>query len=316
MSKNTKKRIIVFGANGNLGREVVRIFRDHKYDTAAYSHEAAPVESDNARRIICTEKKQTNVKDTIINGKAALVVNCAAYNDVEGAETKLGRYSAYSVNAHGPANLALVCSVCGIPFVHVSTDYVFSSHDYVDGFNEDVVPWPRTVYGKSKWLGEKNVLEICPNSWVFRTSGVFGRHLEGFPSRLLSHLGKGQDLCLAIDSAYCPTYAPDLARVILEAFRKKIPFGVYHAAGEVISPFVFAQEILDVRVPVADDKPIGKINAVAFADANRDCAPRPQFSVLSCEKLKQAGITPPRGWAILIGGTEDAKMLYKEVCEE
>lgn len=305
MSKNTKKRIIVFGANGNLGREIVRLFREHKYDTANYTHESAPIESDNARRIICTEKKQTNMKDTIINGKAALVVNCAAYNDVEGAETKLGRYSAYSVNAHGPANLALACSVCEIPFVHISTDYVFGNgsnvdgFDYVDGFNENIGPWPQTVYGKSKWLGEKNVLEICPNSWIFRTSGVFGRHLEGFPSRLLSHLGKGQDLCLAIDSAYCPTYAPDLARVIFESFRKNIPFGVYHAAGEVISPFVFATEILNVRIPVADDKPIGKILAVAFSAANNGRAPRPQFSVLSCEKLKQAGITPPRGWTIL-----------------
>jgi dTDP-4-dehydrorhamnose reductase len=305
MSKNnSNKRIIVFGASGVLGREVVRIFKEHKYTVRGYTHDS-PIESDRIRSIICTDTYGEDIKDRIINGKAALVVNCAAYNDVEEAETKLGRYKAYSVNTLGPTNIALACYIAGIPLVHISTDYVFNNFGGnvgVGGFDEHMYTDPQTVYGKSKVLGEKNVMEICQTSWIFRTSGVFGRHLEGFPSRLISHIGKGEDLCLAMDSAYCPTYAPELARVILEAFRKKILFGLYHAAGEEISPFMFAQEILKVQIPIMDDnKPMGKINAVVFSAANAGRAPRPQFSILNCNKLKQAGIVPPRGWTALTG---------------
>ncbi|MCG3203641.1 MAG: dTDP-4-dehydrorhamnose reductase [Elusimicrobia bacterium] len=203
-----------------------------------------------------------------------LVINTAAYNLVDQAEEE--PQQAYLGNKTGPELLAKWTSKAGIPLIHFSTDYVFdgtSSNPYT----ESSPTAPLSVYGKSKWEGEQAVFQENSRAIVVRTSWVFNVKGRNLALRLLA-LGDNVEIKVVSDQWGCPTYAPHLAKKILDMVENKSGPGLYHLAGggrttwfEFIRYFF---QMMDVKK---------KVHPVLSADFPRKAA-RPRFSVLKTEK--------------------------------
>ena len=162
------------------------------------------------------------------------IINAAAYTAVDQAEAEPAL--AFAVNRDGAAQLAAAAARSRIPFVHLSTDYVFDGHK-VSPYREDDPPAPLSVYGQSKLAGEEAVRETYPGSLVLRTSWVYSRHGHNFVRTML-HLAATRDVVRVVDDQHgAPTAAADLARAILDILTSPAAgeaAGLYHvtAAGE------------------------------------------------------------------------------------
>jgi len=290
--------ILVIGGAGKLGKAVMHegALRKHVL-MAPYHNRTIRFSLDITNHAECIQQIVEN------DWQPRLVINCSAYNNVDGAETGPGRSEAYATNSIGPANLASACALAKIPLVHVSTDYVFDGFDRGRGaaeliaYKEITYPNPLSQYGISKFLGEINVGTIQPESWVFRTSGLFGINGEGLPLTIFREMKKNRDLNFSCDSVFCPTWAPELARVIFDCVEKPVPFGIYHACGESCSPYALAN-----RVAACFDwsEHSFKINAVSMDEANKGrFAKRPRLAAMFCGKLIAAHVTPPQGITVI-----------------
>lgn len=178
------------------------------------------------------------------------IINCAAYNDVDGAESDWS--SCYNTNAFGPGNLALSAATCGAKLIHFSTNYVFSG---VDECVEYTTPYnPISAYGVSKKAGEVLVASMMRHQlndlYVIRTSWLFGYGgSKNFVSTMLKLMAKNEVLRVVNDQFGRPTFADDLADAALELAGipdNPHPYGIYHFANTgVMSWYEFAQQILD-----------------------------------------------------------------------
>lgn len=156
-----------------------------------------------------------------------------------------------SVNAIGAAVLAELCSGMGIRFIHISTDYVFSGSDGIASYHGGYSPYnftsPLNVYGKTKEIGERWVTGIDDQAVIIRTSGVYSEFGKNFAKTILSAAKSGQkEFSVVVDQISCPTYAPDLAKVIYEYGHGEFKqgSGVVHFAGdEGISWHEFAKRL-------------------------------------------------------------------------
>lgn len=164
-------------------------------------------------------------------GRPDAVINAAAWTAVDLAESH--RDAAWRANCDGPARLARRCAERDIPFIHVSTDYVFDGNKGAPYVETDP-PAPTGVYGASKLAGEKAVLEACPQAVILRTSWVFAATGRNFLRTMLDAGSRNPTLRVVSDQIGCPTAAPALARVILEVQARMAgaPGGIVHAAGE------------------------------------------------------------------------------------
>jgi len=190
-----------------------------------------------------TDKKA--VKEVINEVKPYFVVNCAAYTNVEKAEDD--RELAFKVNADAPKYMANVCSDLNISFMHISTDYVFGDNKE-DGYTEEYSHFnPLNVYGESKLKGELNVLESKPDSYIFRTSWLFGPNATNFIDKILKYAKELPELKVVTDEIGCPTYVKDLSEAMLLALDNQIVPGIYHlCSSNHISRYEFAKEILSL----------------------------------------------------------------------
>ena len=166
----------------------------------------------------------------------ALVVNAAAYTAVDRAETEAD--VALRANRDGPAALAGYCAGAGIPFIHISTDYVFDGRKGAPYVETDPTN-PTGVYGASKLAGERAVLAACPRAIILRTSWVYAAAGRNFVLTMLNARARTDRLRVVADQIGCPTTAPDLAEVILRIAARIGEHGwddryagVFHAAGE------------------------------------------------------------------------------------
>jgi dTDP-4-dehydrorhamnose reductase len=242
----------------------------------------------------CDIAARDDVVRTVAAHAPDLVINAAAYNAVDRAETEPDR--AFAVNAAGPAHLAFAARARAIPLVHVSTDYVF------DGgggrpWREDDEPRPLGVYGRSKREGECAVLASGATHLILRTSWLFTAHGENFVRTML-RLGAARDaLAVVADQIGCPTPAGDLAAFIAGTApglaAGTSPVGLYHFAGApAVSRYEFAQAIFARAGDLVPRPPsLRAITSAAFGAA----APRPAFSALDCRKTERTfAITMPR----------------------
>ncbi len=230
------------------------------------------------------------VKAAVFSCRPALIINAAAYTDVDGCETNVEQ--AFAVNAQGARNLAVVCSELDIPLVHISTDYVFDGTSSVP-YKELDRPNPHSVYGKSKWQGEQFVRELCPKHYIVRTSWLFGEHGKNFVSTML-RLGRERDeLGVVDDQMGSPTYTGDLAaaiRELVERHRTVGPaYGTYHVTNSgTCSWFELAREIFrQAGIGGVTVKPI------KTEELGRP-APRPANSVLDNGAWLRQGFVPLR----------------------
>ena len=217
------------------------------------------------------------------DGERGVLVNCAAYTNVERAEDEPDL--ALLVNERGAVNLARAAHENELSFVHVSTDFVF------DGFKEgayaeDNEPHPISVYGETKLAGEDSVLAENPDALVVRTAWVFGPGGANFPVKILEAARTRPELKVVTDEVGSPTYTIDLAAGIVGLLGKQAS-GIYHLAGAgSCSRLELAQEILKLA---GLETPIEPVTSDAFPTK----AARPLNSVLDCSKAAALGVTMP-----------------------
>lgn len=248
--------LLITGANGQLGRALLKIFPDSLALSSA--------------QLDITDLKA--VMDCVTKHDICTIINCAAYTKVDLAESQVEK--AWLVNHVGVANLART----GARVVHISTDFVFdgcANRAYI----ESDLTNPQSVYGKSKLAGEKELLEISPKSIVIRTSWLYSKVGNNFYTTMLKLGNKSSEIKVIDDQYGSPTNANDLAFVIASVINNKDAFGLYHYANNGVCSWAeFAQRImqhanLDCKVlPISTEE----YSAVAK---------RPKFSPLNSLKI-------------------------------
>lgn len=269
-----QSRMLVFGCAGMLGTALVALGHERGADVTGYGH--ADVDVSDVRAV-------ASAVERFAEGGDGIVLNAAAYNDVERAESEVGR--AFAVNGEGPAGMASAAREHGLRFVHVSTDYVFDGEHTIPYVEEDA-PNPLSAYGRSKLEGERGVAAAYPEALVVRTSWVFGEDGNCFPAKVLARARQGAEMRMVRDETSRPTYATHLAEGIL-GLSDAGAEGLFHLAGSGwCSRFDFAEEILRQAGIHVTLRPV---SASEFPTV----AGRPTWSVLDCGKAEGLGVALP-----------------------
>ncbi len=263
--------ILVTGAGGQLGTALTFLLekQGQKYEALG----RGDLDITNFARVV----ESTKVL------KPRLVINCAAYNDVDAAETHW--QDASNVNGLGVRNLAVACAECKVPLVHVSTDFVF------DGTKSEPYtiadkPHPINAYGKSKLFGETLLRSLTDRYYLVRTSWVFGRGTNNFMTKLFSWAANNDTLRIIDDQVSAPTAAIDLARALL-ALAVTGAYGLYHFhnLGQC-SKFQWAEYALRKTGWKGKLEPV----CSSFFDT---VAERPSYSVLDLFPISDRGFEIP-----------------------
>lgn len=267
---------LVTGAAGQLGHELVDLLAVAGDSTSVTGLTRADLDIADAEAVA-----------NAVEGHD-LVVNAAAWTDVDGAETD--EDAARAVNAAGPANLAAACARHGTRLVHVSTDYVFSG-DAAAPYPVNAPTAPRSAYGRTKLRGEQAVLSSGAEAYVVRTAWVYGEHGRNFVSTMLRLAAGDGPVDVVDDQRGSPTWAADLASGLVALGASAASPGIYHCtnAGDTtwygLARAVFAGAGVDperVRPTTTDRFPRP--------------APRPAYSVLAGDAWSDAGLTPLQPW--------------------
>lgn len=267
--------ILVTGSNGQLGSEIKELVRE----------DGILVQSPN--KFFFTNKNSLDITDLyaiyefVEQNSIHVIINCAAYTAVDKAE--IDESNANAINHLAVKNLALISKEKKIKFIHISTDYVFDGNNYKP-YIEDDTTHPQSVYGKTKLDGEKAMQEINPKgAIIIRTSWVYSSFGNNFVKTML-RLGKERDsLGVIYDQVGTPTYAADLAKVILEIIPKiqNSTLKIYNYSNEgVLSWYDFAKEIMRMA------KLECKLNPIETKEYPTP-ALRPHYSLLNKSKIKK-----------------------------
>ncbi|MHA0286151.1 dTDP-4-dehydrorhamnose reductase [Mycobacterium sp. C3-094] len=219
-----------------------------------------------------------------------VVVNCAAFTQVDQAEADPDR--AHAVNATGAGNVAAACARAGASLIHISTDYVFGASGARHPYDIDDDTGPLSVYGRTKLAGEHAVLAALPTAFVVRTSWVYeGAEGTDFVAGMRRSAAGTDTVDVVADQIGSPTYVGDLCAALLQIADGGVGGPILHAAnaGEA-SRFDQAQAVFaELGADPARVRPVG-------TDRHPRPAPRPSYSALSAAGSARAGLTPLRGW--------------------
>ncbi len=234
------------------------------------------------------------VRDVIAKLSPKVIINCAAWTDVDGAERD--EQSASRVNRDGAENITIAAKAIGAKLIHISTDYVFSG--------ESQTPWqiadeinPQSAYGRTKAQGESRVLAIYPeNSFIVRTAWLYSPCGKNFAKTMIKLAIKGDGEVRVVNDQFGqPTSASDLAKQLVELGLSTSPAGVYHGTNSGQGTwFEFAQEIF--KLAGAD---VGRVTPVSSSEYPRP-AKRPSYSVLSHGAWANTSVKPMRDWRIAL----------------
>ena len=257
--------ILITGANGQLGYDFQRLFD---------SLEVKYIATDVADFDITNEK---SIDDFFLkHNNISLIINCAAYNDVDKAETDSD--FCMLLNSRAPFNLAKKAKEIGATFVTYSTDFVFDG-DIRDPYTEEDMPNPPSVYAKSKRMGEEAVLAEYDKSFVIRTSWVFGIANNNFNKQVINWSKTRDELNIVDDQISVPTYSKDLAYFSWKLIETK-KYGLYHMSNSgICSKYDQAKYVLD-KIGWT-----GKLGTSKTEDFNLP-AKRSKFSKLDSTKLE------------------------------
>jgi dTDP-4-dehydrorhamnose reductase len=226
--------------------------------------------------------------------KPNVIINAAAWTDVDGAETN--ESAAYSVNSLGPQNLAIAANKAGARLVQISTDYVFSG-DGSSPWSENAAYNPQSVYGSTKCEGEKFVLTSLPlNSYVVRTAWLYSPKGKNFAKTLTNlALNNEGEVRVVNDQIGQPTLAGDLAKQIVDLVLSDATVGIYHGTNSGQATwFEFAQEIFSIAG--ADISRVIPVSTLEFPRPAR----RPAYSVLGHDAWAGTSVPPMRNWKIAL----------------
>jgi dTDP-4-dehydrorhamnose reductase len=226
--------------------------------------------------------------------KPTVIVNAAAWTDVDGAE--LNKSAAYSVNSLGPQNLAIAANKVGARLVQISTDYIFSGEASVP-WSETATHNPQSVYGSTKSDGENFVLTALPSkSYVIRTAWLYSSTGKNFAKTMADlALSNAGDVNVVNDQIGQPTSSADLAKQIVELVKSEAAAGIYHGTNSGQATwFEFAQEIFTL---VGAD--VSRIIPVSTSEFPRT-AKRPAYSVLGHDAWTSTTVPAMRNWRIAL----------------
>ena len=230
----------------------------------------------------------------------SVIINCAAWTDVDGAESN--ETAASKVNSEGAHNLASIAAKYEVRLIHISTDYVFSGLSQKPFETREPVD-PQSAYGRTKADGEKKVLEAhAGNSYVIRTAWLYSPWGKNFAKTMVRiALNSDEEVRVVKDQIGQPTSALDLATQIVDLGSGDAPAGVYHATnGGQASWFDFAQEIFSLA-----DADISRVVPASSSEYQRP-APRPAYSVLGHKEWSNTSISPMRDWKIALAAVMPA----------
>jgi dTDP-4-dehydrorhamnose reductase len=223
-----------------------------------------------------------------------VIINCAAWTDVDGAESN--EQSASRVNSDGGENIALASRECDAKLIHISTDYVFSGQSKTPWQVDDEIN-PQSAYGRTKAQGESRVLAVDPaNSSIVRTAWLYSPWGKNFAKTMtkLAVMGDGE-VRVVNDQVGQPTSAMDLAHQLVELGLSTSPAGIYHGTNSGQATwFEFAQEIF--KLTGAD---VERVIPVSSSEYPRP-AKRPSYSVLSHDAWVKTSVKPMRDWRIAL----------------
>lgn len=271
-------RVLVTGANGQLGSELVRLYAARSGDEV--------VGIDLPELDITSTQ---SVAHTISEFKPDVVINCAAWTAVDSAEEN--EAAAMAVNGEGPEKLAAACRVTGAWLVQISTDYVFSG-EASSPYAEDADPDPRSAYGRTKLAGEIAVQSMLPDAhYIVRTAWLYGHEGNNFVKTMLRLESERETIDVVDDQIGQPTYAADLAAQIVALVDARPSAGIFHGTNSgQVSWHGFTQEIF--RQIGADPARVIAVTSEQFVRP----ASRPAYSVLGHDHWAFAGLTPMRDW--------------------
>ena len=273
-------KVVVVGANGQLGTDVARAFAGNGDHVLPLTHADIEITDGEA------------VANKLRELQPGVVVNTAAMHNVENCELQPER--AFAVNALGARNLALTARDIGALLVHISTDYVFDGCK-VSPYEEQDPPRPLSIYGNSKLAGEYFVRSTLDKHFVLRTSAIYGKSLcrakggLNFIQLMLKLANQRGEVRVVDSEVVTPTPTSDLARQIVVLSRCE-SYGLYHATAEgACSWFEFAREIFALTDT--------KVNLqIAGPNEFPTKVPRPKYSVLENRGLKLLGLNTFRPW--------------------
>jgi dTDP-4-dehydrorhamnose reductase len=268
-----RMKVLVTGANGQLGKDVVSLFKKH-YVVAGLGREELDI----------TQSDQC--KQKLSEFRPNIVIHCAAYTAVDLAESEEDQ--AYRVNAMGTRNLAVASELVGSKFCHISTDYVFDGQataPYKEYDNTN----PTGVYGKSKRAGEILVQSLSSKYFIVRTSWVYGLYGNNFVKTMLKLAQDRKQLKVVHDQLGSPTFTEDLAAFLLQLVETE-NYGVYHASNSGICSWNdFAKAIFEIKgLPI-------EVVPCTTEEFPRP-APRPKYSVMDHQSIRINGFEDLRPW--------------------
>jgi len=239
----------------------------------------------------------TSLKDFLLDGRPSVVINAAAFTDVDGAEGN--HEAALAVNGEGPARLAALCAFAGVPLIHLSTDYVFDGRATAPYATDHGVA-PLGVYGASKAAGEMGVRASLPQHVIVRTAWLYGLQGKNFAKTMLRLAGERDSLGVVDDQIGAPTFADDLAGFLLAVARRitndPVPecFGTFHFTNEGLTSWHgFAREIFAIAADEGVKTPA--LKAILTKDYPTP-ATRPPYSVLDCSESERVFGIKRRSW--------------------
>ena len=266
-------KILITGSNGMLGHDLIEVLKD-KHELLLTTSKTLDITDGDS------------VMDFIVKSNPDIVINSAAYTDVDGCESNPDL--AYNVNGEGVKNMALACREVDCPLVHISTDYVFNGQNDRPWVEDDEIG-PISIYGKSKLKGEEHIKEILEKYFIVRTAWLYGVNGRNFPRTMLELAQNHSEITVVYDEVGTPTYTPDLAKGISKLIETDY-YGTYHLTNSgncswcEFARYIF--EVADVDVNVIP------VTASEFARP----APRPSYSVLENRNWVENGFEPLRNY--------------------
>lgn len=257
--------ILITGAKGQLGYDFQRLFDKLKEEYIATDRDDLDITD--------IEK----VREYVKNKNIILIINCAAYNNVDKAEDEPELCK--KLNTYAPRDLAIVANEIGAEYITYSTDFVFDGEKKAP-YTEEDLPNPLSIYGKSKYEGEKEVFKVKPDSFVVRTSWVFGIANNNFNKQVISWSKSRDELSIVDDQISSPTYSKDLAYYSWELIKTK-KYGLYHLSNDgEASKYDQGKYVLD-KIGWQ-----GKLNRAKTKDFNLK-AQRAEYTKLNSSKLEK-----------------------------
>jgi dTDP-4-dehydrorhamnose reductase len=271
------KRILVIGAKGMLGRDLVEALRSLFRADEVFGWDIDEVDIQEENNTIAKVKSL----------QPGIVINVAAYTDVDGCESNGEK--AFAVNAEGMRHVALGAARCGSKVVYLSTDYIFDGKKEKP-YLEDDLPNPLNVYGRSKLRGEQYVQELAKDSLIVRTEWLYGKHGNNFVTSILRQAGEKRALSVVNDQIGLPTYTIDLSKAISLLIEQGAR-GIFHVANsDPCSWYDYARMILKLSA-------IKRVEVIPISskEAGRQ-ATRPSYSVLDTQKFRRETGMDLRPW--------------------